>query len=351
MSRRIRLGINGFGRIGRCVARLAAQSDEFEIAAVNDLAADVANLAYLYNYDSTYGRPRQRAEADPVRSAVTFGAGMIPFFHQASSVEVPWSDSGIDVLVDATGVADNIAANRKLVDAGTIKYVILTHAPESGADRHIIMGVNDGDFAPERDRVISASICDANAIAHPLRALEKRFGIESGFVTTLHPWLSYQNLVDAPVAWQSRPGLFWADFSLGRMSTGTLIPKGTTAVSVLRPVLPETAAKLAGFSYRTPTHIVCSADITLRLSSETTGEELTDFLVRHFEGSPYVGINFESLVGIDYLGDSRSAVIDAQWLQVLQGNMVRIVLWYDNEFAYGNRVLDIARLVSRSPNH
>ncbi|HLF58169.1 MAG TPA: glyceraldehyde 3-phosphate dehydrogenase NAD-binding domain-containing protein [Alphaproteobacteria bacterium] len=346
----MRLGINGFGRIGRCIARLASASADIEIAAVNDLASDIANLAYLYNYDSTYGRSPLRAEADPARREIAIGGTTITFFSRASATDVPWEDAGVDILVDATGIAANVVADRELTAASRVKRVIVTHSPDSGVDRYLIMGVNDSAYDAEHDRVVSASICDANAIAHPLQALDAHYGIESGFVTTLHPWLSYQNLVDAPASWQSRPGLYWADFSLGRMSTGTLIPKNTTAVSVLRPVLPDLATKLAGFSYRTPTHIVCSADLTLRLSADTTADELLEFLSQNFQGSPYVGINFESLVGTDYLGDPHSAIIDAQWLNVIGGRMIKLVLWYDNEFGYSNRVIDIARMMARGPH-
>jgi len=342
-SEKIRLGINGFGRIGRCVARLAAASDDVEIAAVNDRVPDVANLAYLYNYDSTYGRAPKRAEADAARRAVAIDGKAIPFFSAASPDEVPWRDAGVDILVDATGVSANVAADRELIRRGQVKKVIVTHSPESGVDRYIVMGVNDSSYAASTDHVVSASVCDTNAIAHPLQALENWLGIEGGFVTILHSWLPSQKLLDGPAA---PPSSCWSDFSLGRMSTGTLIPKGTTALSILLPILPDVASRLAGFSYRTPTHIVCSADLTLRLAADTSTDEILGFFSRRFEGSRYVGVNFESLVGIDYLADPRSAIIDGQWLKVVDGRMVKIVLWYDNEFGYSSRILDIARMMA-----
>ncbi|MGB8273664.1 MAG: glyceraldehyde 3-phosphate dehydrogenase NAD-binding domain-containing protein [Alphaproteobacteria bacterium] len=347
MTRAIRIGINGFGRIGRQVARMAVTSPDLEIAAVNDLAPNVENLAYLYNYDSTFGRAPVRANAFPARGVVAFGNREAPFFAQDLSLHVPWQDHGVEILIEATGVAANVRAAKALVAAGRVRKVIVTHSPDEGVDRYIIMGINDSDYDDRRDHVVSNTICDANAIAHPLLAIDRKYGIDSGFVTTLHPWLSYQNLVDAPVGWQQRPGQFWTDFSLGRMSTGTLIPKSTTAVTTLAPILPAIAKRLGGFSFRTPTHIVSCADLTLRLRCDTTGENLGRFLADAFEGSPYVGLNRESLVGVDYVGSPLSATIDMQWVQVVGRRMAKLVLWYDNEWGYSSRVMDMARLMSR----
>lgn len=348
MTRKIRIGINGFGRIGRCVARLALDSDDLEIAAVNDLVDHIDNLIYLYNYDSVHGRAPHRATvAKDFRGAV-IGAHSIPFFNAANVAEAPWRDLGVDVLVDASGVTANVEGARKLVEDERVAKTIITHSPDAGVDRYVIMGVNDDGYDPSRHHVISATICDANAIAHVVHFLEETWGIESGSVTTLHPWLSYQNLVDGAVAWQALPGHYWTDFSLGRSSIGALIPKNTTAVTALRTVLPESEPKLRGLSFRIPTHVVCVADLTIRIRSQITLDQLERALLSRFADSPYVTLTREPLVSVDFEHQSQSAIVDMRWLNVIGGDTAKFILWYDNEWGYSSRVVDLVRLVHRS---
>ncbi len=344
----IRLGINGFGRIGRCIARIAAKQSDFTIAAINELNDDVANAVYLYNYDSTYGRSESRAERSETGDVVRFGEGEARFFCSPKCEEVPWHEAGVDIVIDATGIARGVEGCRLLTGSGKVRKAIVTHSPEADADRYIVMGVNSDTYVPETDHVVSTTICDTNAIAHVLKALDDHFGIANGFVTTLHPWLSYQNLVDGPVAWQSSPGSYWKDFSLGRSSIGTLIPKNTTAVTCLRPVLPDIEPRLGGFSYRIPTDVVCSADLSLSLEKPLSLEQLEAFVEDHFSDSPYVAVNRDPLVSVDFRGEPYSAVLDARWLQVLDGKLAKVVLWYDNEWGYSSRVLDMARLMAES---
>lgn len=223
---------------------------------------------------------------------------------------------------------------------------MVTHSPSEGVDKYIILGVNDDGYDPTRDHIVSNTICDANAIAHPLAALEREFGIENGFVTTLHPWLSYQNLVDGPVPLQLVPGRYFNDYALGRTSTGTLIPKTTTAVEALRPVMPAIEAKLSGLSFRVPTQIVSTADITLKLKQTLNDDELAEFFRTCYQNSPYVQINTDPLVGMDYLASPYSAVLDAQWSKSLENGMIKIVLWYDNEWGYSCRVVDMIRMMA-----
>lgn len=344
-NKKIRLGINGFGRIGRCIARIATSGIDFDIVAVNELNDDVANAVYLYNYDSTYGRSQNSAKVSQHGNTVQFDDSEAKFYCYKKCDDVPWHERGVDIVIDATGISENVLACNALVNSAQVRKAIITHSPEAGVDRYIVMGVNSDDYNPRSDHVVSTTICDTNAIAHVLKALEDRFGVANGFVTTLHPWLSYQNLVDGPVNWQSSPGAYWKDFSLGRSSIGALIPKNTTAVSCLRPVLPHLAPRLSGFSYRTPTDVVCSADLSITLEAEVDLNQLEAFLVDHFSASPYFKINYDPLVSVDFKGEPYSAVLDARWLQVLDRKLVKIVLWYDNEWGYSSRVLDLARLM------
>lgn len=346
----VRIGINGFGRIGRAVAKIATARSGFQLVAINEINDDIDSAIYLYNYDTTYGRanmPLFRGETD---NSVVSGDASATVYHCRSANDVPWEKHNVDILIDSSGVADNVTACRHLVASERITKAIITHVPETGVDRFVVMGVNDAEYDPTIDHIVSTVICDANAIAHVLSALETEYGIESGFVTTLHPWLSYQNLVDGPVPWQASPGAYWKDFSLGRSSIGTLIPKNTTAVSCLSTIMPDVEQKLRGFSYRVPTDVVCSADLTLTLRHYVNLEQITEFLRNTFSGSQYVKMNDDALVSVDFKGMPYSAVIDARWVQVLDGRLVKLVLWYDNEFGYSSRVVDAAAMMASGFN-
>jgi glyceraldehyde 3-phosphate dehydrogenase len=340
----VRVGINGFGRIGRCAARILDGQSEFELVAVNDIANDIANLAYLYNFDTNYGRAANRAEVNDTKDRVSIGGRDIAFYSQADLKDVPWDKHGVDVVLDSSGVRQNVASAQALCRSGRIAKAIVTHLPDGDIDHCIIAGINEDSYIPERHHVVSVSICDANAIAHPLKALDDSLGIVGGFVTTLHPWLSYQNLVDSTTRSQSHPGLVWTDYSLGRASVGSLIPKSTTAITALGAVLPGIAARLTGFSYRVPTQIVCSADLSLQVARPTTTDEVDDILARYCENSAYAHTNQESCISLDYCGEPWSVIIDRQWTRA-QGVLVKLVIWYDNEWGYSSRVVDMARLV------
>lgn len=346
MKQKIRIGINGFGRIGRCCARIIQQDPMLELVAINDLVSDIDNLAYLYNYDSNYGRAEPKAEPGQDGHGFHIEDRQIRIYCEPDIAAVPWQSENIDLLIDASGVKANVLSGRQLIDSGVIKKIVVTHSPSEGVDKYIILGVNDDSYDPLRDHIVSNTICDANAIAHPLLALENEFGIQSGFVTTLHPWLSYQNLVDGPVPLQLVPGRYFNDYALGRTSTGTLIPKTTTAVEALRPILPAIEAKLSGLSFRVPTQIVSTADITLKLEQTPSQDELAEFFRTRYQDSRYVEINSDPLVGTDYLASPYSAVLDAQWTKSLKGGMIKIVLWYDNEWGYSCRVVDMLRMMA-----
>lgn len=339
----IRIGINGFGRIGRATARIAAQDPGLEVVAVNDLT-NIENLAYLYNYDSTYGRALPKARCDGDQGLV-IGDTKAQFSMLADTTDVAWEEAGIDLLIDATGVHQNVIGSNALVNQNRVPRVIITHSPPSDVDNYIILGVNDDSLDRENHRVVSTTICDANAIAHVLDALDDRFGVATGLVTTLHPWLSYQNLVDGPVGFQRFPGNYWNEYALGRASVMSMIAKNTTAVSALRPVLPDLESRLAGISFRTPTSIVSIADLSIQVETPTSEEEVRDFLSDRFAESAYVLVNHEPLVSIDFAGEPYSAVIDANWIRVAGKSLVKLVLWYDNEWGYSNRVLDLARIM------
>ncbi len=347
----MKIFINGFGRIGRTVARIILEQDGVDLAGINDIVDSPQNLAYLLKYDSVYGRLNSDVFASGAQNQLQIGGQAIPVFSQKSMTDIDWGALDVDIIIDSSGVQSNVDCAARLSALSGLKGVVITHAPSSGIDRTIIMGVNESDYRPMTDFVVSSSICDANAIAHPLKMVEEQFGIETGSVTTMHPWLAYQNLTDSAVAGQSDPGHFWPDYSLGRSSVGALIPKNTTAVKALRPVLPNLTDRLSSFSYRIPTSVVTSADLTLVCKRPVSQKALVDAFTNTFTGSRYVGLNYESLVSVDYERSPYSATIDMQWLEAGAGNLAKIIVWYDNEWGYAQRALDTARLmVSKKGN-
>ena len=223
-----------------------------------------------------------------------------------------------------------------------LKKVIVTHCSDK-VDKEIILGVNE-DKLLNKHSVISNSICDSNAIAHILKWLNDEYTILNGSLTTLHPWLGYQNLLDSFSFSYSSPGVPWPDFALARSSIDNLIPKQTTAINAVENVLPEIKDKIISFSYRVPTNIVSSSDLTINLKKNINLEEFNKYLVNKANESEFVSLNYESLVSKDYIGNESSAIIDMQWTQKVN-NTFKVVLWYDNEFGYASRVIDLTEKV------
>ena len=341
MAKRPRLAINGFGRIGRAITKLNMKYQKFDLVLINDINPNCDNLVYLLNYDSTYGRLSQ-----PVISSgnkMLFGENHATVTSVSDLQEISWDSLDIDVLIDSSGVSGNVVVAKDLTKRQAVRKAVVTHS-SNDVDREIILGVNT-DALRSDDAVVSSSICDANAIAHPLKWINDKFDIVGGSVTTLHPWLSYQNLVDGPSISQSNPGVVWDDFALGRAAGESLIPKNTTALTATEKIIPSIAGKLLSFSYRIPTRVVASSDLTLNLGSSITQKELEQFLQDKCEKSAYVRANYESLVSVDYEQEEASAVLDLQWIRAI-GNTIKIIVWYDNEWAYSARALELASKVS-----
>jgi glyceraldehyde 3-phosphate dehydrogenase len=342
----LKIGINGFGRIGRCVARILLERKDCEIVHINDLNHDLSNMAYLLKYDTTYGRLPNDFRAGEGTLHLG-GAAPALVTHRTNIAEVDWAANGVDVVIEATGVGQNEKDAHRV--ASDRIHVLVTHASPS-ADFTLMFGVTDPDFDPRKHRVISTSICDANACAPVLKAVNERFGISSGFITTLHPWLSYQSLTDGPSRSQAFPGDTYNHYPLGRSSVGSLIPKPTTVVSACERVLPQLKGKLQCFSYRVPTPVVSSADMTLILDKTVSKAEV----IRAFEetqakidGAAVFRVTDEPLVSVDYEKDPHSAIVDTRWIMPNHGNQLKIVLWYDNEWGYSSRVADSIRLIAR----
>lgn len=332
----INIAINGFGRIGRVITKINELSNKYNIVAINDINPNIDNMSYLLKYDSTYGKSNMDIKNDDQHIYINKKA--IRYYSYEKTSEVPWNEHDIDVIIDASGIDNNVILSQELIDKKIVKKVIVTHS-NLNVDKEIILGVNCHELKEEHN-IVSNSICDANAISHIVKWIEEEFGILSGSVTTSHPWLSYQNLVDGPSISQSNPTVVWKDYALGRSSVDSLIPKHTTAITAVEKVLPKIKDKFLSFSYRVPTDIVSSSDIVINTKKDTTLNSIKNLLKTKSDNSPYVRLNYDSCVSIDYKGDNSSAIIDMQWLQV-NHNMIKVIIWYDNEWGYGCRTLDL----------
>ncbi len=336
----IKIGINGFGRIGRALTRILSKDDSIEIIFINDINPNIDNLSYLLKYDSTYGQFELDVKNN--NNEIIIENKKIKCFDSKSIKNLPWDKIDIDYLVDASGVSKNISEAKNLLANNKFDKYIITHCSDE-SDIEVIMGVND-DKLIEDHKIISNSICDANAVAHIIKWCDEEYGILNGSLTTLHPWLSYQNLLDGPSISQSNPGVVWSDYSLGRSSIESLIPKNTTAIEAVEKVLPQIKNKIMSYSYRVPTPTVASSDLVLNLDKIVDKDMLLSFIKERCKNNSFVTINNESLVSKDYQKSNFSAIIDLQWLKVNE-NTVKIMLWYDNEWGYSSRIPDLIKKI------
>jgi glyceraldehyde 3-phosphate dehydrogenase len=344
-KRPLRIGINGFGRIGRAIFRRLLQLNHIDAVIVNDAEKDLVNLAYLLRFDSIYGRLSESVIVK--EKTLSVGKRHDVFFYSSDRIEeVPWENFQVDVVIEATGVESNILGSHTLVDQNRVKKVIVTNAHHS-VDKTIVMSVNESSYMPQFHNVVSSSICDANAIAPVLYHLDAFAGIEYATVTTLHPWLSYQNLLDGPVSSVSNPGHNWQEYSLGRSSVGNLILKSTTAAEATLKVLPQLKGRLEAISFRVPTSNVSASDFSIVLSRATSIEEIQEHLNKvSLAHGEVIALNGESLVSGDFSGMNQSCVIDLTKMSLAQGKHLKVISWYDNEWAYSCRVLDVAELIA-----
>ena len=319
--------INGFGRIGRAILKILLDKNNFDVIAINDKNLDAENMAYLYKYDSTYGISNHDISVN--QTGLNINGLNINYISYTNLFDVFKDIKQVDLIIDSSGIAENVPIHRKLIKSGEIKKAIVTNS-FNGVDKEIIMGINDKTYLNNHN-IVSASICDSNAAAHLLKWIDEEFQIKGGAITTLHPWLSYQNLVDGVAISQSNPGIVWKDYALGRASSKSLIPKNTSAMNVIEKIIPNLKNKILSFSYRTPTDIVSSCDITLQIKKNTNQESLISYLRNKVKDSKYVIINEESLVSFDYIKNPYSAILDLQWIKV-SNEIIKIVLWYDNEW-------------------
>ncbi|MBO3751744.1 type I glyceraldehyde-3-phosphate dehydrogenase [Streptosporangiaceae bacterium NEAU-GS5] len=331
----VRIGINGFGRIGRNVFRAAvAQGADLEIVAVNDLG-DVATMGHLLAYDSILGRFPGEVTAEP--GAIRAGEATIKVLAERDPAALPWGDLGADVVIESTGVFTDAARARAHVAGGAKKVIIA--APATGEDVTIVLGVNQDAYDPERHTVISNASCTTNCLGVLAKVLHDAIGIDYGMMTTIHAYTQDQNLHDAP----------HKDLRRARAAALNIVPTSSGAAKAIGLVLPELNGRLDAFALRVPVPTGSVTDLTVTTARPTTAEEVKQAYALAAAG-PYKGLlsyTDAPIVSTDIVTDPASCVFDAGLTRVV-GPQVKVVGWYDNEWGYANRLIDLALLVGRT---
>ena len=344
IMKKLKVGINGFGRIGRAIYRINHEKDLFDIVVINDTNPDIKNMAYLLQYDTTYGRFDGNIAHNEKFLIVKNRKTIV--YHKQCILDVPWQKHDVDIVIDSSGIRANFESIMK--DKSNVKHFVLTNAPSPDI-KTIIFGVNEDELNPKKHKIISASICDTLALLPIVKLISKTHNIENGFLVTLHSWLSYQNLLDGPSVSWSQPGDIYSHYALGRSSPQNVIPKSTSAVLAGDHVFPGLSKQIHSFSYRVPTQTVTGATLILTLDKKIGKAELTDRFFEFERSQKYKIIrnSIEPLTSLDYRGEEYSAIIDERWTTIERERHIRLVYWYDNEWGYSSRVVDLISKISR----
>ena len=327
---KIRVAINGFGRIGRAVFRIAEGSEDVEIVVINDLT-DPKTLAHLLKYDSVHGIWDKEVKAG--ESSITVNGREVQILAEKDPENLPWRDMKIDAVLECTG---RFTAREKAnlhIEAGARK--VLISAPAKGEDMTIVYGVNDYLYDKERHNIVSNASCTTNCLAPITYIMHKHFGIKHGLMTTIHSYTNDQRILDLP----------HKDLRRARAGAVSMIPTTTGAAKAISLVIPELKGKLDGISIRVPTPNVSVVDATFVIEKETTAEEINALMKEYAEGQMKGVLRYcdEPLVSHDFNGDPHSSILDALNTAVMQGNMVKLLSWYDNEWGYSNRMFDVLK--------
>jgi glyceraldehyde 3-phosphate dehydrogenase len=330
----IKVGINGFGRIGRNVVRAGLNNPEIEFVAANDLT-DTKTLAHLFKYDSILGTLKEDIHADG--DHIVVGGKKIRIFATKDPAEIDWPSLGVQVVVESTGrFTDGKDAAKHL--RGTVKKVIIS-APAKGEDITLVLGVNDNAYDPKKHNIISNASCTTNCLAPLVKVLNDTFGIEKGSMTTIHSYTNDQNVLDFP----------HKDLRRARAAALNMIPTSTGAAKAIGLVLPELNGKLDGYSMRVPTPDVSVVDFVGVTKKNTTTAEVNAALKSAAENSlkGILAYTEDPVVSSDMMHNPNSSIIDAQMTKVLDGNLVKVVSWYDNEWGYSNRIVDLIGFLAK----
>jgi len=326
----IKVGINGFGRIGRNIMRAALAHQDVDIVAVNDIT-DAATLAHLLKYDSVLGNLTVPVSASG--DTIKVGSDSFKVLASKDPAALPWKDLGVDIVFECTGKFTKRDDAAKHLAAGARKVIIT--APATNPDVTVVLGVNDGDYDAAKHHIISNASCTTNCVAPLAKVLHETFGIRKGWMTTVHAYTNDQNLLDLP----------HKDLRRARAAALSIIPTTTGAAKAVGEVLPALNGKLDGISMRVPTPNVSVVDLVAILEKNATADEINAALKAAADG-PMAGVMqfvTEPLVSIDFRGNPHSSIIDAAYTKVLDGDFIKVMAWYDNEWGYSNRCVDLLK--------
>lgn len=326
---KVKIGINGFGRIGRLVTRIAMLRDDVEVVAINDPFIGGDYMAYMFKYDTVHGRYPGKVEGTDEELIVN--GHHIKSFSSMKPEEIPWGSVGADIVVESTGVFTDIEGASKHLKGGAKKVVI--SAPSKDA-KMFVMGVNENDYDPQKDTIVSNASCTTNCLAPVAKVLDDNFGIVEALMTTVHATTATQKTVDGPSK---------KDWRGGRGASANIIPSSTGAAKAVGKVLPHLNGKLTGMAFRVPTSDVSVVDLTARLEKEASYEEIMAAFRAAAEGpmKGILGYTEDQVVSSDFTGDEHSSIVDAKAGIQLSPTFVKIVSWYDNEWGYSTRVVDL----------
>src|SRR6476660_1568559 len=328
----VKVGINGFGRIGRNIMRASLGDKNIDFVAVNDLTS-AHTLAHLLKYDSVLGNLHAKVEAREDTIAVDGDEVKVLQFRDPA--QLPWKDLGVDVVFESTGLFTNRDAAAKHITAGAKKVVIT--APAKGPDITVVMGVNDEKYDPAKHQIISHASCTTNCLAPLAKVIHQSLGIKSGWMTTIHSYTNDQQLLDLP----------HKDLRRARAAALSMIPTTTGAAAAVGEVLPELKGRLDGFAMRVPTPNVSCVDLAAILDKKTTAEEVNAAFKEAADGpmKGFLAYTTDELVSIDFKGNPHSSIVDSPYTKVMDGDFVKVLSWYDNEWGYSNRCVDLLRLL------
>ena len=332
----VNIGINGFGRIGRNVLRAALGREDFKVVAINDLT-DSATLAHLLKYDSLSGTLPVSVTAG--ENQLIVDGQPIAVFAQRDPGNIPWSSVGVDIVIEATGFFTDKAKAEVHITRGGAKRVIIS-APGKNDDITVVMGVNHEQYDPARHLVVSNGSCTTNGLAPAVQVLHQAFGIEHGLMNTTHAYTNSQALHDQPEK----------DLRGARAAALSIVPYSSGAAKAIGKVIPELDGRLTGYSLRVPVPVVSIVDLSVNLKRDVTVEEVNNAFHAAAASGPLkdiLGYSDEPLVSSDYRGDPRSSIIDGLSTLVIGGRMVKVLAWYDNEWGFSNRLVDLALFMSR----
>jgi len=331
----IKIGINGFGRIGRNVFRASYQDPDVEITAVNDIT-DANTLAHLLKYDSVLGI--LDAEIQAKEDSIFIDGREIKVFTERDPGNLPWKDLGIPVVIESTGLFRKRPDAAKHIEQGGAEKVIIS-APAIDPDITVVLGVNEGLYDPENHHIISNASCTTNCLAPPTKVLHEEFGIEKAFMTTIHAYTSDQRILDTP----------HKDLRRARAAALSQIPTTTGAAKAVGLVMPELKGKIDGIAIRVPTPNVSIVDLVALLSKNITVEEANNAIKNAAQGKLKGILDYSEspLVSIDYTSNPHSSIVDGLFTRVTEGNLIKVLAWYDNEWGYSCRLKDLVKYITR----